>query len=437
MIGLVLQQELSSVERPLYNLGKKSADNYPKTIIVHSTDQFFEFGRHDLFERSKVYPLVHGENTYYWGTLTEKGVKATKNIHYSKDGEDMWGLEIPPDVASYYKLTEGDEAGVVVDHSAKIVFISSVNGSQDPNVFRAWPQNLSGFQSDYPKKPLPVEKYGDFDLRVMTLLAPIGLGSSYWIIAPGGSGKTWLLVKLLDACLKLSKEDDSIYVCMGYVGDRPEDASQYLEVFDRNKRGHGIFHQAPWNTNPNAQVDVAKFVMKRAHRMVAIGKHVIVLIDSISRTVAAHTASSYANGEGGMIGGGIYRQSLTDMIALQFGTHGSFDEKRSLTIIGTVLSSSDTKKTSESAVDQETSDSSTTGICRLVKIPTLERPWLSVNEAETYTRFPDGRDFRSEAQKKEMAQVKQLMRAGSGNTNSYEAHTRLLEYARKNSLPSY
>jgi len=138
-----------------------------------------------------------------------------------------------------------------------------------------------------------------------------------------------------------------------------------------------------------------------------------------------------------MIGGGIYRQSLTDMIALLFGTHGSYGKDRSLTIIGTVLSSSDTKKTSESAVDQETSDSSTTGICRLVKIPTLRRPWVSVNEAETFTRFPDGRDFRSAKQKAEMAYVLKWIREDSGSRIAEEAHKRLLGYVRDNPLPKY
>ena len=437
MIGYVLQKEMSNLEKKLYDVGTSDPNEYPQTVIIIDTRQFTEFRRRELLARSKEHTVVNKDGTYYWGILTEKGIVRTDALHSTAGPEDTFGLEIPPVVAFEYKLVEGDEVGIVVNHTEKVVFICSVNGEQDPRIFRAWPKDLSGFQSDYPRAPLLVEKYGDFDLRVMTLLAPIGLGSSYWIIAPGGSGKTWLLVKLLDACLKLSKEDNNIYVMMGYVGDRPEDASQYLEVFRKNKQGHGEFHQAAWNTNPDSQVDVATFVMRRARRLTATGKHVIVLFDSISRTVAAHTASSYATGEGGMIGGGIYRQSLTDMIALLFGTHGSYGKDRSLTIIGTVLSSSDTKKTSESAVDQETSDSSTTGICRLVKIPTLRRPWVSVNEAETFTRFPDGRDFRSAKQKAEMAYVLKWIREDSGSRIAEEAHKRLLGYVRDNPLPKY
>ncbi|HAI62650.1 MAG: hypothetical protein UU64_C0002G0046 [candidate division WWE3 bacterium GW2011_GWF2_41_45] len=437
MIGLILQEELSSSEKPLYEVGKKSDTKFPRTIIVYSTDQYLNFSRADLFDGSKKYGLVRGDDTYYWGILTEKGVRPTQNIHYSKDGVGMYGLEVPKEVASYYRLTEGDQIDIEKDDITKIVYISSVNNERDPKVFRAWPTDLSGFQSEYPKKPLPVEKFGDPDLRAITLLAPIGLGAAYWVIAPGGAGKTWLLAKILEACLLLSLEMDNLYILMGYVGDRPEDAALYIEIFNKYKRAKGAFHKAPWNTLPDAQVDVTNFVMRRARRMTAIGRNVIVLFDSMSRTVAVHTASSYADGDGGMISGGIKRGSLTEMIALQFGTHGYFDENRSLTIIGTVLSSSDTKKTSESAVDQETSDSSTTAICRLVKIPTLERPWISVNEAETNTRYPNGHDFRSEKQKQEMAAVRATMRDREGGTSSYIAHGRLIDYVRKHPLPSY
>ncbi len=446
MEAYVVQQELSSLERPIYNTGLSAT--YPKTVLIPDTSQLLEFGRKDILYRSREYSLISSDvlqkgnkakelQEYRWGLLTKEGVAGTPDIHYSQDKDNMWGLEVPPSVGSYYKLVEGDEVGVVVDHRKKLVLISSVNGVQDPEIIKSWKPDLRDYQSDYPKKPLPIEKYGDFDLRVITLLAPIGLGSSYWIIAPGGAGKTWILVKILDACLKLTKEIDNLYIIMGYIGDRPEDASQYIQVFEENIGTSGEFHQASWDTKPDSQVDVTRFTMNRARRLSATGKHVVVLFDSISRTVAAHTASSYVDKDSGMISGGIYRHSLTAMIAMLFGTHGSFGEDRSLTIIGTVLSSSDTKKTSESAVDQETSDSSTTGMCRLVKIATLDRPWVSVNEAETFTRFPDKRDFRSPEQIKEMNDVKNIMRGGRGASNSYEAHSNLLNYVKKNPFPKY
>lgn len=439
--GYVVQQELSSLEKPLFDVGSKKKGHYPKTVIISGSEQFFQFRRRDILERSKEFPLVGGKDIYYWGILSEKGVHPTDSIHYSPNKEDknkMKGLEVPNEVASYYGLVEGDKIELCIDKANKIVYISSVNDCNDPKIFRSWPADLSQFQSDYPKEPLPLEKYGEFVLRVLTLLAPFGKGGAFWLIGGGGCGKTWILVKILEACLKLSSEDAGIYVLMGYVGDRPEDAAQYEDVFKRITNGRGQMHKAPWNTSPDTQVDVTKFVMKRAQRLTATGLHVIVCFDAISRTVAAHTASSYSDGEGGMISGGIRRQSLTDMIAMQFGTHGSFDGNRSLTIIGSVLSALDNKKTSEAVVDQETSDSSTTAMCRLLRIPTLERPWVSVNEGETYTRYPDGKDFRSEAQRKEMEKVKELMRGKlPGSRSSEDAHKTLLQYARDHPLPEY
>ncbi len=444
--GFILQKELTSLEKPLYKPAKNRRNSneepkYPATVAIHDPSIFLEFSKPVILTRSKEFALVGGTETYYWGISTPYGVQMTpkKDIHYtnSKDRSGMRGLEIPEYVSAYYGLTEGDRVEFGI--SENIVFIKSVNGCEDPKVFREWKPDLSEFQSDYPLEPLMIEKFGDFDLRVVTLMAPIGLGSSYWFIAPGGSGKTWILVKVYDACLKLSLEDERLYILMAYIGDRPEDAAQYREVLEKykDKGVRAEIYKAPWDTNPDTQVDLTGFVMKRAQRLTAIGYHVVVLFDAISRTVAAHTASHYADKDSGMISGGLYRDSITEMIAKKFGTHGSYGASRSLTIIGTVLSASDNKKTSESVVDQETSDSSTTGICRLVKIPTLQRPWISVNESETYTRFPDGRDFRSEDQRKEMETVKKKMREDVGSRDSSKAHEILLKYAKDNPLPKY
>ena len=439
----ILQKEQTGLEKPLYQplngrRGGVRKYDYPQTVVIHNPEIFYGFSKPEILQRSREAALVHGVSTVYWGMLTENGIQRTPEIHYTRNRDlIMLGLEVPESVASYYSLVEGDKVEIDLDKDNNSIYFSSVNGCNRPEIFRKWPRDLSGFQSDYPKKPLPVEKYGDFELRVISLLSPDGLGEGKWLIAPGGAGKTWILVKYLKACLQLTKEIENLYIIMVYVGDRPEDAALYIDVIKSFEGAPAEIYSAAWNTRPDTQVDTVRFAMKRAQRLTAIGYHVVVLTDSISRTVAAHTASQYVDKNSGMIGGGIYRDSLTEMIALQYGTHGSYGEDQSLSIIGTVLAAAETKKTSESAVDQETSDSSTTSICRLLKIPTLPRPWISVNKGDTNTRIPKGKDFRSEEQKNEMEKVETLMRAGLGSRSSEEAHRVLLQYARDNPFPKY
>ncbi|GIW70042.1 MAG: hypothetical protein KatS3mg101_0789 [Patescibacteria group bacterium] len=285
MEAFVLQQELTPYEKPLYKIDtgyEKGIVTYPKTVLIPDTRALVNAGRDQILSRSRNYAVATTGEVLYWGMLTKQGIIRTPYIHYmlpkGETGESniepssqVYGLEVPTQIAAYYGLCEGDQVGLAVSLDGLVV-ITSVNGVQDPAIFRRWPKDLSAFQSDYPMYPLPIEKYGDFDLRVITLLAPIGLGSSYWIIAPGGAGKTWILVKMFDACLKLSREIDKLYVIMCYVGDRPEDASQYLDILDKNPNTAGEFHQAPWDTHPNAQVDVATFVMNRARRLTATGE---------------------------------------------------------------------------------------------------------------------------------------------------------------------
>jgi bifunctional DNA-binding transcriptional regulator/antitoxin component of YhaV-PrlF toxin-antitoxin module len=257
----VLQEDLRSPEVSIYGNGRNTAN--PKTVLIANTNQIKNFGKMSLLNNSRRYILVDpGEQPYLWGVVSEEGrVVGTSCYHYNpNDTENTYGLEVPQEVVSHYHLKEGDFVDLVVDRDRNIVYIESVNLMTDLSEIRNRPSSLVRFTSDYPEKPLPIEKYGNFDVRVMTLLSPIGLGSSHWIVAPGGSGKTWLLNEIFDSCLQLTYEMRNLFVIMVCVGDRPEDESVYLETFQKRKRKpRGDLYSASWNTHPDHQIEVVKF----------------------------------------------------------------------------------------------------------------------------------------------------------------------------------
>lgn len=438
MFAYILQKDVLQFEKPLYLLPDESNQVRPECVLVPDLRVLREFSRNDIFAKSKD-QFVSGfkdQITIWWGLRDGNGnIKVLKNEipHYSPDHTEKTGLVIPKTVVDYYNLSEGDRVEFSVDQVKQAIVIDKVNGFSDIQIIRLW-KNVQFLQSDYPKKPLPIEKFGNLDLRAITLLAPIGLGQSYWIIAPGNSGKTWIMVEVLKACVQLLPEIPNLHVIIGYVGDRPEDAPQYGNVVTDIKNPRVEFYQSPWSDQPINQVEMTKFIINRARRLTSMGKHVVLLFDSISRVVSADTNSKEGgSGNGGMIKGGIYRSSLSNVIQGFFGIHGYFDEDKSLTIIGTVLSS--TEDSSESVVDTETSATSTTAILRLLNIPTLEYPKISINSNATYTRFPLDRDFRSEAQVQEMNTVyKKIWELGS---RAEAAHKELLKYCKDNPLPKY
>lgn len=436
----VLQEDLRSPEVSIYGNGRNTAN--PKTVLIANTNQIKNFGKMSLLNNSRRYILVDpGEQPYLWGVVSEEGrVVGTSCYHYNpNDTENTYGLEVPQEVVSHYHLKEGDFVDLVVDRDRNIVYIESVNLMTDLSEIRNRPSSLVRFTSDYPEKPLPIEKYGNFDVRVMTLLSPIGLGSSHWIVAPGGSGKTWLLNEIFDSCLQLTYEMRNLFVIMVCVGDRPEDESVYLETFQKRKRKpRGDLYSASWNTHPDHQIEVVKFAKARADSLTSEGWDVVLIVDSITRTVGIHSSSSYVNSKSGMISGGIYRDSLTQMVGLLFGTHGNFTDPLgiynpgSLTIVGTALEGS------TDPISTDTKDSSTTGITTLRSSGDY---WPRIDIHQTHVRLPADKDFRPNSQRIEMDYVRDQMsmilsgRKSVGMDRSVAAYKSVLDHVRKYPKP--
>ncbi|MBW6442039.1 hypothetical protein K0B04_04030, partial [Patescibacteria group bacterium] len=293
--GSILQEELLSSELSIYNGTIKNLS--PKTVIIPNTDFIRRHGEVNLLNKSSDYLLVNkGEGSYRWAYITKDGLVSTDYFHYDADKpEHSFGLEIPTSITHYYGLKKGDFVEFVIDEGRGLVYISSVNLESDIDRIQHRPRNLSKFRSDYPREPLPIEKNGNFDLRVMTLLSPIGLGSSHWIVAPGGSGKTWLLREIFDSCLTLTYEMKNLFIIMGCVGDRPEDEAVYIGTLEKRRRARAEIHASPWNTHPDHQIEVTKFAKFRANTLAAEGWDVVFIFDSLTRAVAIHSSSSYAD----------------------------------------------------------------------------------------------------------------------------------------------
>jgi transcription termination factor Rho len=447
MIFYVLQENIQEDDQPLYDDGTAAV---PKTVLIPSPDKLRKRTRLNILHKSRDFSVFHimdpkhlPTEVYTWASITPVGLVDFKKIHYSPSKEQVWGMELPPEIVTNWGIVEGDEVTIMVDSRRNLVIVTSVNGETDPRKTLNWPHFFS-LQPDSPKRPLPVEKYGDFDLRVITLLAPLAIGQGYWIIAPGNSGKTWIEKKILAALMRLTEEDESLHIIFAYVGDRPADFPGYKEITDRAHHNRVEVYQSPWTDKPASQVSMTQFVVRRARRLASMGKNVVLLFDSISRTVAVHTGLE-EDKKGGMVPGGIYWESIFEMIPQLLGAYGWYNENSSLTIIGTVLSAEDSSNSAEAAVDREATNSTPNATLRLVKNPTLKYPRVSVDRTATAARYPDGRDFRTDAQKREMKLVEEIMwaplekdRMLNGKPQFAEAaHDRLIRYCQENPLPQY
>ncbi len=357
----------------------------------------------------------------------------------------QYSLVVSPQVVAKWNLAEGDLVELNQESADSII---SVNGCNNPNTVANWPM-IAGEAEDvrdtrtylsaqYPIRPLRVEKFGSLSLRVLTLLAPIGKGQSIYLAAPGGSGKTTILLDLWEALLRLTLEDSNLYPIVLHLGERSEDFTDYQRVWDKVNPARGEKYTSPREDPLHIQVQIFEFVIKRARRLAQAGYDVVFICDSVTRAVMAHSRSTVVAAEGGMISGGIYTSSI-QYVAELLGVAGDFGD-RSLTMVSSVLLAAKDKKSSEAAFTEETMDSGTT--CKWVLTGMPMAPYPKVDVSQTRTRRIER--FATQAQQAEIESVNARIWATGGEKsadgqkdNSLAAHRRLVEYAQKNPNPIY
>lgn len=161
--------------------------------------------------------------------------------------------------------------------------------------------------------------------RAVDLLAPIGCGTRGLIIAPPRVGKT-ILLKEIAMAIRASAPD--IRVILLLVDERPE------EVTDLKHNVKAEIFSSTFDENATRHTQVAELVNQRAKRLVELGEHVVILIDSITRLSRGY--NNLQPGKGRIMSGGVDAKALLKPKKF-FGSARNVEEGGSLTIIATAL----------------------------------------------------------------------------------------------------
>ncbi|PDV97473.1 transcription termination factor Rho [Candidatus Chloroploca asiatica] len=161
--------------------------------------------------------------------------------------------------------------------------------------------------------------------RLIDLIAPIGRGQRGLIVAQPKAGKTMLLKAIANG-LTANHPDLSLIVLL--VGERPE------EVTDMRRSVKGEVIAATFDEPVEDHIRVAELTLERARRQVEHKRHVVVLMDSLTRLARAYNIAMPSSGR--TLSGGI------DPVALYppkrfFGSARAIEEGGSLTILATCL----------------------------------------------------------------------------------------------------
>lgn len=178
----------------------------------------------------------------------------------------------------------------------------------------------------HPNKRLYLETApGEYSMRIMDLLTPIGKGQRGLIVSPPKSGKTILLQKIANSITRNHPESKMIILL---IDERPE------EVTDMQRSVQGDVISSTFDEPAERHVQVANMVIEKAKRMVEAGKDVVVLLDSITRLARAHNTVIPHSGK--ILSGGVDANALHKPKRF-FGAARNTEDGGSLTIIATAL----------------------------------------------------------------------------------------------------
>ena len=178
----------------------------------------------------------------------------------------------------------------------------------------------------YPNERLRLETTTDnLSARVMDLMTPIGKGQRGLIVAPPRTGKTMLLQSIAQS---VAVNHPEVYLIVLLIDERPE------EVTDMQRSVHGEVVSSTFDEPAQRHVQVAEMVIEKAKRLVEHRKHVVILLDSITRLARAY--NSVVPPSGKVLSGGVDSNALQKPKRF-FGAARNLEEGGSLTIMATAL----------------------------------------------------------------------------------------------------
>ena len=195
----------------------------------------------------------------------------------------------------------------------------------DPEIVKSKKQ-FDGLTPLYPQSRVQLETdHKNMSMRVMDLLCPIGKGQRGLIVAQPKTGKTILLQQIANS---ITTNHPEIILIVLLIDERPE------EVTDMERSVKAEVISSTFDEPPERHVQVADMVLEKAKRMVELGFHVVILLDSITRLARAHNAVVPHSGK--ILSGGIDANALHRPKRF-FGSARNIEEGGSLTIIATAL----------------------------------------------------------------------------------------------------
>jgi transcription termination factor Rho len=235
---------------------------------------------------------------------------------------------VPAQIARDYGLRDGTEIeGLARDGGGgrrTLVEVAKAGGLT-PEEYKSLP-HFQDLVSINPNEPFRLAaEQAEISLRVIDLIAPIGRGQRGLIVSPPKAGKTTLLEHLGQA---VSAHHPEVHLILLLIDERPEEVTHFRRAVPAEVLASSS------DSASDAHIKLARLAMERAKRLVETGRHVVILLDSLTRL---GRASNREIGPGGRtMSGGVDNRAL-QFPRQFFGAARNCEGSGSLTILATAL----------------------------------------------------------------------------------------------------
>jgi|DewCreStandDraft_5_1066085.scaffolds.fasta_scaffold00959_11 transcription termination factor Rho len=259
--------------------------------------------------------------------ITEDGIGFLRSDHFLPGPDDIY---VSQSQIRRFGLRTGDMVvGQVrppkeTEKYYGLLRVEAVNG-MDPEIAKRRP-DFDKLTPIFPNQRINLETSPhNLTQRLLNLITPIGFGQRGLIVSPPKAGKTTVLKQIANG---ISTNYPEVHLMVLLVGERPE------EVTDMDRSVEAEVIAATFDEPVQSHVRVAEMALARAKRLVESGRHVVILLDSITRLARAYNLTVPPSGR--TLSGGLDPAALYPPKHF-FGAARNIEEGGSLTIIATCL----------------------------------------------------------------------------------------------------
>lgn len=291
--------------------GKKKNEIILKILKAKAEKQGYMFGSGTLEVMKEGYGFLRSENFSYLQGADDIYVSPSQIKKFElKTGHKVYGfIREPKKKEKYYALLRVEAVNLL--EPEKIPGITPFE-----RLTPLYPENRLQMETNDSK---------NLSMRIMDLLCPIGKGQRGLIVAQPKTGKTILLQQIANS-ITINHPEAILIVLL--IDERPE------EVTDMERSVDAEVVSSTFDEPPERQIEVAEMVLEKAKRLIEMGYHVVILLDSVTRLARAHNAVVPHSGK--ILSGGIDANAM-QMPKGFFGAARNIEEGGSLTIIATAL----------------------------------------------------------------------------------------------------